>query len=65
VRSVTGKPRAIIGDPSLLAEKTASASADNFRNSLANGEHIPQFVGDRTSEEIDALVKQIQVPNKT
>jgi hypothetical protein len=52
------------GCPSLILEKTASTSADDFLRSLANGERMPHFVGDRASEGIRKLVKQIRVPNK-
>jgi mono/diheme cytochrome c family protein len=53
------------GGPSLVAAKTATASADDLRNMIANGKgHMPKFAGKLTPEEIDTLVKQIQALKK-
>jgi len=53
------------GGPSLISEKTATASADDLREIIANGKgHMPKFVGKLTPEEIETLVKQIQALNK-
>ena len=53
------------GGPSLISAKTAAASADDFRNMIANGKgHMPKFAGKLTPEEIDTLVKQIQALKK-
>lgn len=53
------------GGPSLISEKTATASADDLREIIANGKgHMPKFVGKLTSEEIGTLVKQVQTLNK-
>ena len=53
------------GGPSLISPKTAAASADDFRNMIANGKgHMPKFAGKLTAEEIDTLVKEIQALNK-
>ena len=53
------------GGPSLISAKTAAASADDLHNILANGKgHMPKFAGKLTPEEIDTLVKQIQVLKK-
>ena len=51
--------------PSLISEKSASMSADDQRNIITNGKgHMPKFTGKLTPDEIDTLVKQIQVLNK-
>jgi mono/diheme cytochrome c family protein len=53
------------GGPSLISAKTATASADDLRNIIANGKgHMPKYAGKLTPEEIDTLVKQIQVLKK-
>lgn len=53
------------GGPSLISEKTATASADTLREIIADGKgHMPKFVGKLTPEEIDTLVKQVQALNK-
>jgi mono/diheme cytochrome c family protein len=49
------------GGPSLVSEKTTSVSADDLRNTIANGKgHMPKFAGKLTAEEIDTLVRQIK-----
>ena len=56
----TGEGRHFAG-PSLVSEKTTSASADELRDIITNGEHhMPKFAGKLTPEEIDTLVQQIQ-----
>lgn len=53
------------GGPSLVSEKTASASADELREIIANGRRrMPKYAGKLTPEEIDALVQQIKSLNK-
>jgi len=53
------------GGPSLISEKTSAASSEDLRNIIANGKgHMPKFAGKLTTEEIDALVLQIQALNK-
>jgi len=53
------------GGPSLISAKTATASADDLRNIIANGKgHMPKYAGKLTPEEIDTLVKQIQALKK-
>ena len=53
------------GGPALISAKVAAASADDLRNITANGkEHMPKFTGKLTTNEIDALVQQIQALNK-
>lgn len=53
------------GGPSLISAKTPAASADDLRNTIANGKgHMPKFAGKLTPEEIDTLVKQIQALKK-
>jgi mono/diheme cytochrome c family protein len=50
--------------PSLISEKTAAASVEDFRNVIANGKgHMPKYAGKLTSEEIDNLVQQIRALN--
>ncbi len=49
------------GGPSLVSEKTTSVSADDLRNTIANGKgHMPKYAGKLTAEEIDTLVQQIK-----
>jgi mono/diheme cytochrome c family protein len=53
------------GGPSLISEKTATASADDLRNIITSGKgHMPKYAGKLTSEEIDTLVQQIKALNK-
>ena len=58
------------GGPSLVAAKTASISPEELRNTIANGKgHVPKFrmseFGSKLrSEEINALVEQIQTLNR-
>jgi len=58
------------GGPSLVAAKIASISAEELRNTIANGKgHVPKFrmpdFGSKlTSEEINTLVEQIQALNR-
>jgi mono/diheme cytochrome c family protein len=49
------------GGPSLVSEKTSSASADELRTIISNGKHhMPKYAGKLTPEEIDILVRQIK-----
>lgn len=49
------------GGPSLVSEKSTSASADDLRTIIANGKHhMPKYAGKLTPEEIDTLVQQIK-----
>jgi len=49
------------GGPSLISEKTTTASADDLRNIITNGKgRMPKYAGKLTGEEIDALVQQIR-----
>ena len=49
------------GGPSLISEKTASASADDLHNIIINGKgHMPKYATKLTPEEIDTLVQQIK-----
>jgi mono/diheme cytochrome c family protein len=51
--------------PSLVSEKTTSASADDLRGIITNGKHrMPKFAGKLTPEEIDTLVQQIKAAKK-
>jgi mono/diheme cytochrome c family protein len=53
------------GGPTLISEKAAAMSADDLHNIIANGKgHMPKFAGKLSSDEINALVKQIQAANK-
>jgi mono/diheme cytochrome c family protein len=53
------------GGPSLVSEKTTSASADELRDIITNGKHhMPKFAGKLTPEEIDSLVQQIKASKK-
>jgi len=53
------------GGPSLISERITAASTDDVRNIITNGKgRMPKFVNKLTSQEIDALVKQIKVLNK-
>jgi mono/diheme cytochrome c family protein len=48
------------GGPSLIAESTTSAAADQLRNIIANGRHhMPKYAGKLTPEEINTLVEEI------
>jgi mono/diheme cytochrome c family protein len=52
------------GGPSLISDKTAAASTDDLQNIIANGKgHMPKYANILTSEEIDALVRQIKALN--
>ena len=47
--------------PSLVSEKTTSASDDELRTILNNGKHhMPKYAGKLTPEEIDTLVQEIK-----
>ena len=49
------------GGPSLIAEKTISASAEDLHNIITNGKgRMPKYTSKLTSEEIDTLVQQIK-----
>jgi len=53
------------GGPSLISEKTASASTDDLHGIITNGKgHMPKYSGKLTSAEIDTLVRQIEALNK-
>jgi len=53
------------GGPSLISDKTLSASAEDLRNTIANGQgRMPKYAGKLTSEEVDTLVLQIKALNK-
>jgi mono/diheme cytochrome c family protein len=53
------------GGPSLISDKTLSASTEDLRNTIANGHgHMPKYAGKLSSEEIDTLVQQIKALNK-
>lgn len=55
------------GGPSLISPKTTGTSADKLRDVIANGEgripkfRMPKFGGKLTPEEIELLVRQIQM----
>jgi len=52
------------GGPSLISEKTAAMSAEDFHNLIANGKgRMPKYAGKLTPEEIDNLVEQIHALN--
>ena len=51
--------------PSLVSEKTASASADDLHNIITHGKgRMPKYVSKLTPDEIDTLVQQIKALNK-
>lgn len=53
------------GGPSLISQKTAAASTEDLRNIITTGKgRMPKFAGKLTTEEIDALVQQIQALNR-
>ncbi len=53
------------GGPSLVTEKTTSASADDLRKIITDGKgHMPKYGGKLTPEEIDTLVQQIKAMEK-
>lgn len=53
------------GGPSLISDKTLSASTEDLRNTIASGKgRMPKYAGKLTSEEIDTLVRQIKALNK-
>jgi hypothetical protein len=53
------------GGPSLISEKSTSASTDDLRNMIANGKgRMPKYAGKLSPEQIDALVQQIKLGNK-
>jgi mono/diheme cytochrome c family protein len=53
------------GGPSLVSEKNTAMSTVDLRNIITNGKgHMPKFAAKLTSEEIDALVREIRVLNK-
>ena len=53
------------GGPSLVSIKVASASDDDLRNLITNGNgHMPKYAGKLTPEEIDALVGEIKALNR-
>ena len=52
------------GGPSLISDKTITASTDYLRNILTNGKgRMPKYAGKLTLEEIDTLVQQIKALN--
>jgi len=53
------------GGPSLISEKTTSASPDDPRNIITNGKgRMPKYASKLTPEEIDTLVQQIKAHSK-
>ena len=53
------------GGPSLITEKTTSASADDLRKIITDGKgRMPKYGGKLTPEEIDTLVQQIKAIEK-
>ena len=58
------------GGPSLVSAKITNISAEDMRNTIANGKghvpkfRMPEFSGKLTSEEINTLVEQIQALNR-
>jgi mono/diheme cytochrome c family protein len=53
------------GGPSLVSEKAAKAPEDELKNAIANGKgRMPKYAGKLTSEEIEVLVRQIQLGNR-
>ncbi|HEX9112314.1 MAG TPA: cytochrome c [Terriglobales bacterium] len=53
------------GGPSLISDKTISASADDLRNIITNGKgRMPKYASKLTPEEIHTLVEQIKALNK-
>lgn len=53
------------GGPSLISDKTLSASTEDLRNIIANGQgRMPKYAGKLTSDEIDTLVRQIRALHK-
>ncbi len=53
------------GGPSLVSDKTRTASADELRDIITNGKHhMPKYAGKLTPEEITALVDQIKASSK-
>jgi mono/diheme cytochrome c family protein len=53
------------GGPSLISDKIISATTDDLRNIIANGEgRMPKYAGKLKSEEIDTLVREIKALNK-
>jgi mono/diheme cytochrome c family protein len=49
------------GGPSLISEKTASASAEDLRNIITNGKgRMPKYATKLAPDEIDTLVQQIK-----
>jgi mono/diheme cytochrome c family protein len=53
------------GGPSLISDKTFSASTEDLRNIIADGQgRMPKYAGKLTSEEIDSLVRQIKALHK-
>jgi mono/diheme cytochrome c family protein len=59
----TAEGRTFAG-PSLISPKAAATGAEDLRNIIANGKgRMPKFASKLTSEEIDALVRQVQTLN--
>jgi mono/diheme cytochrome c family protein len=53
------------GGPSLISDKTLSASTEDLSNIIANGQgRMPKYAGKLTSDEIDTLVRQIKALKK-
>ncbi len=53
------------GGPSLISDKTAAASTEDLHNIIVKGKgHMPKFADKLTAEQIDALVREIQLLNK-
>jgi mono/diheme cytochrome c family protein len=51
--------------PALASDKVAAASADDLRKIISDGKgHMPKFAAKLTSDEIHALVRQIQALNQ-
>jgi len=59
----TAQGRTFAG-PSLVSKKAAATGAEDLRNIIANGKsRMPKFASKLTTEEIDALVRQVEALN--
>jgi len=53
------------GGPALISAKTAASSPEDLHNIIATGKgHMPKFADKIAAEQIDALVREIQLLNK-
>ena len=53
------------GGPSLISEKTTSASADDLGNIITNGKgRMPKYGSKLSAEDINTLVQQIKASKK-